>query len=139
MNINIKKNLALTALLIYWGLILVLTSLPQDNMPNVQTNDKLSHFFAYLGLSFLFYSYLRLKRGIDSHKKQIITLVLSVVIIYGALDEIHQMFVPGRSADIIDWIADSLGAVSGVLIITGIEKYMPFLFWGKQGREAGKM
>jgi VanZ family protein len=36
--------------------------------------------------------------------------------LYGASDEVHQSFVPGRAADPLDWVADSAGAVAGVLV-----------------------
>lgn len=36
--------------------------------------------------------------------------------IYGASDEFHQSFVPGRSPDRYDVLADSLGAAAGVAI-----------------------
>jgi VanZ family protein len=36
--------------------------------------------------------------------------------IYGASDELHQAFVPGRSSDRYDVLADFLGAVMGVAI-----------------------
>ena len=32
------------------------------------------------------------------------------VALYGAADEIHQRFVPNRSCDVLDWLADTLGA-----------------------------
>jgi VanZ family protein len=32
---------------------------------------------------------------------------------YGVIDEAHQYFVPGRNCNVWDWIADTLGAVSG--------------------------
>jgi len=32
---------------------------------------------------------------------------------YGASDEIHQLFVPGRDGDTRDWIADSAGGAMG--------------------------
>jgi len=35
---------------------------------------------------------------------------------YGLTDEIHQAFVPGRSADPRDWVADTAGAVLGALL-----------------------
>jgi hypothetical protein len=34
--------------------------------------------------------------------------------LYGVSDEIHQLFVRNRSADPIDWIADTLGVLAGV-------------------------
>jgi hypothetical protein len=36
---------------------------------------------------------------------------------YGAIDEFHQYFVPGRSCDVWDWLADTLGALLGALAI----------------------
>ena len=37
--------------------------------------------------------------------------------VYGATDELHQMFVPNRYAGLDDWIADALGAAAGVGIL----------------------
>jgi VanZ family protein len=34
---------------------------------------------------------------------------------FGASDELHQMFVPGRSADVHDIVADAAGAAAGVI------------------------
>ena len=33
------------------------------------------------------------------------------VSLYAATDELHQLFVPGRNCDVLDWLADSAGAV----------------------------
>jgi len=49
--------------------------------------------------------------------------VLSALIIiaaasgYGAVDEAHQFFVPGRDCNVWDWIADTLGACLGALAV----------------------
>jgi VanZ family protein len=32
-------------------------------------------------------------------------------IVYGILDEVHQMYVPGRSPDVYDAMADAFGAL----------------------------
>jgi VanZ family protein len=37
--------------------------------------------------------------------------------LYGAFDEIHQWFTPGRSPDVHDLLADFLGATAGVLVV----------------------
>lgn len=42
-----------------------------------------------------------------------------VCIIYGATDEIHQYFVPNRSSEVQDWIAD----IAGILLMLLIIKY----------------
>jgi VanZ family protein len=37
--------------------------------------------------------------------------------VYGATDELHQMFTPGRTPSVSDWVADALGAAAGVLTV----------------------
>jgi VanZ family protein len=44
-----------------------------------------------------------------------VTIIIGLF--YGALDELHQIFVPGRFADTLDWMADGLGTIAGVLIV----------------------
>lgn len=36
---------------------------------------------------------------------------------YGALDEFHQSFIPGRTATIVDFVADSAGAAVALLSV----------------------
>ena len=42
----------------------------------------------------------------------------AIASLYAVTDEIHQLFVPGRSGQVIDVIIDSSGAFIGVLIIS---------------------
>jgi VanZ family protein len=41
---------------------------------------------------------------------------LVAVALFGALDEWHQQFIPGRSQDTADWLADTLGGGTGILL-----------------------
>lgn len=51
-------------------------------------------------------------------------LVISLVAMTGAADEVQQLFLPGRSADIADWIADVSGACLPILVLmAGRNKY----------------
>ena len=43
-------------------------------------------------------------------------LVFLAVSLYGATDEWHQFFVPGRSCEFGDWMADTLGGAVGLLL-----------------------
>ncbi len=42
--------------------------------------------------------------------------------LYGAGDEWHQSFVPGRDSDPGDWAADTAGAVAGALLVVGLPR-----------------
>ena len=48
---------------------------------------------------------------------------------YGALDEYRQSFTPGRSVEFADWIADALGAATGVLLYQSWPWYRRMLEW----------
>ena len=41
---------------------------------------------------------------------------------WGLSDELHQVFVPGRSADARDLLADALGAVTGALLYEALRR-----------------
>jgi len=47
-------------------------------------------------------------------------IVWSIVIVsvFGASDELHQSFTPGRSMDVLDWVADTIGAIVAVSAYT---------------------
>jgi len=44
-------------------------------------------------------------------------LAVLLASLYGVSDELHQAFVPGRSADAADWLADTTGALVAVLFL----------------------
>ena len=74
----------------------------------IVVNDKLVHLglYAVFGAT-LAHAHTRSKGGIAHW---ILILVGST---YGAGDEWHQSFVPGRSPQVSDWIADSAGVLIG--------------------------
>ncbi len=42
---------------------------------------------------------------------------------YGASDELHQSFVPGRNSDPWDWVADAVGAALCLLVVEMIRRH----------------
>ena len=61
-------------------------------------------------------------KGALFNKNALTASILSGVL-YAVSDEIHQLFVPGRDCNIIDFSADALGIVAGVYLFTKISKY----------------
>jgi VanZ family protein len=49
-----------------------------------------------------------------------LTVVLATL--YGVTDEFHQSFVPGRSPDVFDVLADCVGAAVTVFVIAGLAR-----------------
>lgn len=48
--------------------------------------------------------------------------VLVGVMLFGAVDEWHQRFIPGRAPSVYDWMADSVGAATGVALATAVSR-----------------
>ncbi len=107
---------------VYWLILFIATSIPSDYIPSVGVSDKFNHFFAYMGLSVLLYFAFNLQNKYEIMNKYPAALTLVIAAIYGAFDEVHQMLIPGRSAELLDWIADIFGAVTGVLIAVFVYK-----------------
>ncbi len=100
---------------IYCLVLFVQSSFPaSENIPSIIGFDKVLHFFAYALLGALF---LRAFRANPTSGNTMILLALSIILssLYGMSDEIHQAFVPSRSADVFDAVADTLGSICGVL------------------------
>lgn len=81
--------------------------------PHWDGADKVAHFGAYAGLGALL---CRAYRGSGLTGSAALWLTLLTASLYGASDEWHQSFVPGRSADPSDWLADTLGAALGAML-----------------------
>ena len=45
-------------------------------------------------------------------------LLLLIGVGYGALDEWHQSFVPGRDSSAVDWVADGAGVMLGLVLFS---------------------
>jgi VanZ family protein len=74
------------------------------------SHDKLLHAAAYAGLGALLGGTLALTRLATGRA---IALAAALAAAYGATDEWHQSYVPGRQADVVDLAADALGGLAG--------------------------
>ncbi len=100
-------------------LIFVISSMQQPPLPMPKfewlTIDKLYHFIEYSILSVLL-SIALVKAPPKGFPTKWIWITAALIsILYGASDEFHQMYVPGRFATIADWVADVVGAIAGVV------------------------
>ncbi|HEX2189820.1 MAG TPA: VanZ family protein [Longimicrobiaceae bacterium] len=87
--------------------IFVVSARPSVSIPSFRGADKLLHFGAYALLGFL------LAHGAAASGLRP-GWAVALGWLYGASDELHQGFVPGRSMDPADWAADALGVLAGV-------------------------
>ncbi|HVU23717.1 MAG TPA: VanZ family protein [Opitutus sp.] len=78
----------------------------------VPSNDKLVHalVFGLLATLMARIAAVQRTRGLG-----IYTAVL-IVSAFGASDEIHQYFTPGRDSEVLDWVADTAGAALATVL-----------------------
>ena len=104
---------------IIWAIFLgVLMLLPSDSFPesSLLTYDKAAHISVFLILTFLLgWASLRVKKQTSLSAKQL-GYVYILSFFYGTSLELLQNYVPGRSTDIYDFIANSLGGVLGLAV-----------------------
>ena len=101
------------ALAIGWaGIIFYLSSQPGIDTPLLfPGQDKLFHLIVFAMLGFLLMG--SMKATNNGYRTLQVWLVVMLVAVYGILDEFHQYFVPGRTVDIFDALADAAGGLLG--------------------------
>ena len=103
-------------LVIYCVMIFVQSCFPSPEViRHLHWSDKLMHLGGYAILGALTVRMLKRElRGVRPWK--IMSLVVLVGTLYGVSDELHQAFVPGRQADVLDVVADMAGTAMGTLL-----------------------
>lgn len=99
--------------ILYCLLIFIQSSYPAtQSLPSIPHMDKLAHAGAYALLGFLIF---RVFQSTRIQKSAVLLVIFSALAssLYGISDEIHQHFVPSRTADIMDVLADVAGSVLG--------------------------
>ncbi len=82
----------------------------------VRWSDKINHVGAFGLMTLLVFRAARWMYPSIPLRSQILRAV-AFVATYGVVDEFHQAFVPHRSCDITDWIADVCGALAAAAVI----------------------
>ncbi len=77
---------------------------------------KLAHYSIYLILGIFVYNIFLISK---IKNKEIISII--VCFIYASLDEFHQLFVIGRTAQVKDILIDTLGSITAVIILKYIK------------------
>lgn len=120
------KTKAVFLLAIFWTAFVTAFSLMSlgdlgDDFP-IPNKDKYVHFMFYFVFVSVWYLYLNKKNSASRNK----WMVLIAAICFGILMEICQgAFTTTRSPDIFDVIANTVGAIFGLLFITTILKNKP--------------
>jgi VanZ family protein len=97
---------------VYMAAIFFVSGQPSPPMP-AALSDKVLHGIAYFGLAVLvLYAIQNGRPGRLTWSQGAAALLITIG--YAATDELHQLLVPGRSADPRDLLADAAGATTAV-------------------------
>ena len=109
----------------YCAFIFWLSSGPVSTPTEIQFDgvDKVAHVCVYALLGALVYYGLR-QSGRPWTVFALFWIPVLFASLYGASDEFHQSFVPSRTCDFFDWLADTTG---GLLAATALSLFFRFL------------
>ena len=101
-----------------WALVIFLfSSLSVTPTTEIYWQDfivkKTAHVIEYGIFAILLYRALR-SEGVEKLNAGLLAILVSVI--YGATDEYHQGFTPGREPRVRDVVFDTIGAIAGVYI-----------------------
>ena len=108
--------------LLWAGVIYYASSIPGARLPRIviALNDKVLHTGTFFVLGLFLARALTPRSSKSGENSRIFAFRLIVatilVALYGALDEMHQAFVPGRTVDIKDAAADAIGGILAALL-----------------------
>ncbi len=106
------RSIFLLLACLWAGVIYYLSSQPGIDVPALfPGQDKLFHLVAFGLLGFLAMG--AVKSGKEGYQVWQLWFVAALVTGYGLLDETHQYFVPGRTTEFYDVIADAAGGLLG--------------------------
>jgi len=131
--------LRLALALAYSALIVFLSS--QSTWPTqdigIEFNDKILHVAEYFVFTLL-WCWVLIGSPLETMRRgQVWKLIFSAVL-FAVSDEIHQFFVPGRDADILDLIADLCGIFAGFFVFLKLRRSVDLKHFDRFNRFFGR-
>ena len=100
---------------VLWAILIeILTSWP--NPPSVGFLPAGSDKAVHLTLYAVFACLVARAAQVGRPSWRVLGMVALGLFVWGAVDEWHQIFIPGRGADAADWAADSIGVLAGLAL-----------------------
>jgi len=115
--VKYRQYILYTFLCLYCVILVVLSSLPQSIEIKSSGVDKYYHLGAYGFLSFIMYFTLTFQDRIFLFRKYSASFTLLLTSLFGMLNELHQLFIPSRTFNKFDLLANILGSLLVVIVI----------------------
>jgi len=119
----LKKNVSTIVFAIIWFLVItILLCIPGTKLPKITWEDKIwfdkwIHVFLFMVLVILWSKAYSSKKNIRVNLRKLFFQIMVLCLLYGILMELVQnYFIPFRSFDLFDIIADGVGCAIGYFI-----------------------
>ncbi len=113
-----RQKAVIAVLVLYWPTLFVLAHIPVPQViRQAHTYDKSLHLLAYMILTFLLWSAIKPLERIR-WRRPAVWCLLVLVVVYGMCDEWLQYKIGSRSMDPRDLVADVIGAVAALGMLT---------------------
>ncbi len=120
-----RRRLYFSLLVVWVVFTFFLTSLPGQSLHlPFRVSDKAAHLGFYGVMGFLCALWRR-ESGVPVGRAILSALFFTAVA--GAVDEVHQKWIPGRSMELLDWVADTLGGGIGAIFSVLLSHLLPSL------------
>jgi VanZ family protein len=108
--------------IVWIGIIFWLSSIHRIPNLHIPMADKIAHLSFYGVLCGLWFRAFVMQEKFPRLKQCALCAALLFTIMYGITDEIHQLFVWGRTTDILDVTADSIGGLLFVIAFSVFQR-----------------
>jgi len=113
-----RQKAVIAVLVLYWPTLFVLAHIPVPQViRQAHTYDKSLHLLAYMILTFLLWSAIKPLERVR-WRRPAVWCLLALVVVYGMCDEWLQYKIGSRSMDPRDLVADVIGAVATLGMLT---------------------
>lgn len=120
-----KTRILLVRNIIWAAVIFILCALPSEDIPNPHLQiphlDKVVHFGMFFIMAILLCNELEYQTRFTLRKIYITTVCIAFI--YGGVIELLQHYFFNRSGDMLDLLADVLGAVIGCLVYPVLKRW----------------
>ena len=125
-----KRNVSIIAFAVIWLLLVTsLLCIPGTKLPKITWQDKIwldkwVHIFLFMILVILWSKAYSHKKNTHSGSRKIFLQIMITGIVYGiAMEIVQKYFIPFRSFDLGDIIADGIGCAAGYFF--AIKRFYP--------------
>ena len=59
---------------------------------------------------------------LESWSRRRLVMAAVMISLFGVLDELHQLFIPDRTAEVADWLMDTAGSATGMAVLLWVAR-----------------